>query len=145
MCTNVGFVTSLTSAAPWIACEGAFIQDLPTSNHRWLSLQWAHEHKAWQADWNQVVISDESRFNLWDHDGRIRVRHYACERCLPECAIERHSGQTPRVIVRVAISYHGRSNLLRIEGNLNSNSYIHEVLQPYVVSFLKGLPGAIFQ
>ncbi|GFW51211.1 uncharacterized protein TNCV_3594931 [Trichonephila clavipes] len=40
-------------------------------------LQWAHELRAWQADWPQVVFSDKSRFNLWDHDGRIRVRRYA--------------------------------------------------------------------
>ncbi|GFU25227.1 uncharacterized protein TNCV_2712441, partial [Trichonephila clavipes] len=36
----------------------------------------------------------ESRFNLWDHDGRIRVRRCAGERCLPECVLERHSGLT---------------------------------------------------
>ncbi|GFV70678.1 transposable element Tc1 transposase [Trichonephila clavipes] len=65
----------------------------------------------------------DSRFNLWDHDGRIRVRRYADERCLPECVIERHSGLTPGFMVLGAISYHGRSNLLRIEG----------------------IPGAIFQ
>ncbi|GFX82102.1 transposable element Tcb1 transposase [Trichonephila clavipes] len=46
-------------------------RDLLTANHR--RLQWAHQHRAWQADWHQVVFSDESRFNFWDHDGRIRV------------------------------------------------------------------------
>ncbi|GFW28319.1 transposable element Tcb1 transposase [Trichonephila clavipes] len=44
-----------------------------------------------------------------------------------------------------AISYNGRSNLLRIVGNLNSNKYVHEVLQPEVVPFFQGIPGAIFQ
>ncbi|GFX90392.1 transposable element Tcb2 transposase [Trichonephila clavipes] len=83
------------------------------ANHRRLHLQWAHEYRAWQADWPQVVFSDESRFNLWNHDGRIRVRRYANERCLPECAIERHSGLTPGIMVWAAILYHGRSNLLR--------------------------------
>ncbi|GFV66124.1 hypothetical protein TNCV_5073261 [Trichonephila clavipes] len=29
----------------------------------------AHEHRSWRADWHQVVFSEESRFNLWDHDG----------------------------------------------------------------------------
>ncbi|GFV41216.1 transposable element Tcb2 transposase [Trichonephila clavipes] len=48
------------------------------ANHR--RLQWAHEHRAWQADWHHFVFSDESRFNLWDHDGRIRVRRYTGER-----------------------------------------------------------------
>ncbi|GFV33993.1 transposable element Tcb1 transposase [Trichonephila clavipes] len=104
-----------------------------------------NEHRAWQADWHQVVFSDESRFNLWDYDGHVRVRRSACERCLPECVIERHSGFTPEVVVWGAISYHGRSNLLRIEGNLNSNKYVREALQPEVDSFLYGIPGAIFQ
>ncbi|PRD31794.1 UNVERIFIED_CONTAM: hypothetical protein NCL1_22450 [Trichonephila clavipes] len=56
------------------------------ANHQ--RLQWAHEHRAWQADWHQVVFSDESCFSLWDHDGHIRARCYANERCLPECVIE---------------------------------------------------------
>ncbi|GFU13726.1 transposable element Tc1 transposase [Trichonephila clavipes] len=44
-----------------------------------------------------------------------------------------------------AISYHGRSNLLRIKGNLNSNRYVREVLHPEVVLFHRSIPGAIFQ
>ncbi|GFW18725.1 transposable element Tc1 transposase [Trichonephila clavipes] len=107
-----------------------------TVNLRRLSLQWAHELRAWQADWHQIVFSGESRFNLWDHDGFIRVRNYAGEHCLPKCVIERHSGLTPRVMVRGAIAYDGRSNLLQTESNLNSNRYTHEVLQPEVVFFL---------
>ncbi|GFV99798.1 HTH_Tnp_Tc3_2 domain-containing protein [Trichonephila clavipes] len=96
-----------------------------TANHRRLCL---HEHRAWQVDWHQVIFSDESRFNLWAHDARIRVRRYAGELCLPECVIERHSGLTVGVTVLGAISYHLRSNFLRIESNLNSNRYVHEVL-----------------
>ncbi|GFX54694.1 transposable element Tc1 transposase [Trichonephila clavipes] len=70
-----------------------------TANHRRLRLHWAHEHRAWQADWHQVVFSDESRFNLWNPDGPIRVRRSAGERCLPDCVIKRHSGLTPGVMV----------------------------------------------
>ncbi|GFX13243.1 transposable element Tcb2 transposase [Trichonephila clavipes] len=93
----------------------------PTANHRRLRLQRAHENRAWQADEHKVVFSDESRFNLWDLDARIHVQCYAGERCLPECFIERHRGLTAGVMVWGTLSYHGRSNLLRIEGNLNSN------------------------
>ncbi|GFW54668.1 transposable element Tc1 transposase [Trichonephila clavipes] len=114
-----------------------------TANHRWLRLQWAHEHRAWQADWHQFALSDESRFNLWDHEGRIRVRHCVGEHCLPECVIERHSSLTPRVMVWGAISYDGQSNLLRIQSNLSSNRYFREVLQPEGVPFLQCIPGAI--
>ncbi|GFW06825.1 uncharacterized protein TNCV_3289251 [Trichonephila clavipes] len=100
-----------------------------TAKHGRQRLQWAHERRAWQADWHHVVFSDDSRFNLWDPDGRIRVRLCAGEGCLPECVIERHSGLTPGVMVWVAISYHERSNLLRIEGNLNSNRYVSQHMQ----------------
>ncbi|GFV09102.1 transposable element Tc1 transposase, partial [Trichonephila clavipes] len=74
--------------------------------------------------------------------GRNRVRRYTDEHCLPECVIERHSGQTSGVMVWGAILYHERSNLLRIEGNLNSNRCVRDVLQPKVVSFLQCIPAA---
>ncbi|GFV33898.1 transposable element Tc1 transposase [Trichonephila clavipes] len=86
-----------------------------TLNHQRLRLQCSHNHRAWEADWYQVVFSDELRFNLWDHEGRIRIVRSAGELCLPECVIKRHSGLTPGVMVWGAISYHERSNLLRIE------------------------------
>ncbi|GFX20798.1 transposable element Tc1 transposase [Trichonephila clavipes] len=85
---------------------------------------------------------DESRFNLWDHDVHIR---YAGERCLPECVLERHSGLTPRVMVWGAISYHGRSNFLRIDSNFNKNRYVPEALQPEVFLLFQGIPGVLFQ
>ncbi|GFX45274.1 transposable element Tc1 transposase [Trichonephila clavipes] len=78
-----------------------------TQNHRRLRLHWANVHRSWRADWQQVVFSDKSRFNLCHHDGRIRVRLYGGERRIPECIIERHSGRTPGVMVWGAIAYHG--------------------------------------
>ncbi|GFX49327.1 transposable element Tc1 transposase [Trichonephila clavipes] len=70
-----------------------------TQNHRRLRLHWANVHRSWLADWQQVVFSDKSRFNLWHHDGRIRVRLYAGERRIPEGIIERRNGRTPGVMV----------------------------------------------
>ncbi|GFY18293.1 hypothetical protein TNCV_2046991 [Trichonephila clavipes] len=43
------------------------------------------------------------------------------------------------------ISYHGRSNLLRIEINLNSSRFVRELLQPEIIPILQGIHGAIFQ
>ena len=44
-----------------------------------------------------------------------------------------------------AISYHRRSNLLRIECNLNIYKYVREVLHPEVVPILQFFLGTIFQ
>ncbi|GFV89354.1 transposable element Tc1 transposase [Trichonephila clavipes] len=48
-----------------------------TASHQRLCVLWAHEYRAWQADCHQVVFSNESRFNLWDHDGCINLCLYA--------------------------------------------------------------------
>ncbi|GFV08919.1 transposable element Tcb2 transposase [Trichonephila clavipes] len=42
----------------------------------------------------QWTTEDDAR----DHEGRIWVRRYAGERCLPQCVIERHSDLTPGVM-----------------------------------------------
>ena len=73
-----------------------------------------------------------------------RVRSYAFQRCVPEWENEQLSSLTHGVMVRGAILYHGRSNLLRIESYFNTNRSIHKVLQPEVVHFLQGLPETIF-
>ncbi|GFT29185.1 transposable element Tcb2 transposase [Trichonephila clavipes] len=50
-----------------------------TDEHRTIKKTGSGRRK--QADWHQVVFSDESRFNLWDHEGHIRFRRYAGECC----------------------------------------------------------------
>ncbi|GFW97864.1 transposable element Tcb1 transposase [Trichonephila clavipes] len=42
-------------------------------NHRRLHRQWCDERRMWAAEWNEVVITDESRICLQHHDVRIRV------------------------------------------------------------------------
>ncbi|GFW06650.1 transposable element Tc1 transposase [Trichonephila clavipes] len=86
MAVNDRTASSRQLTARWSTATGVLLQDPFTANHRWLRLQWAHERRAWQADWHQVVFLDESRFNLWDHDDRIRVRRYAGE-CFLQSAL----------------------------------------------------------
>ena len=73
------------------------------------------------------------------------VRRYTGLHYLPECVMERLSGRKPGLMVWDVISCHTRSSLLRMEANLSSNRYVREVLQPEVVHFFQGIPGAIFQ
>ncbi|GFW80795.1 transposable element Tcb2 transposase [Trichonephila clavipes] len=45
-----------------------------TPTHRRLRLEWFRTRGKWTAaEWNQVVFSDESRFNLSSDDNRVRV------------------------------------------------------------------------
>ncbi|GFV65683.1 transposable element Tc1 transposase [Trichonephila clavipes] len=95
--------TDRTAFSRQLAAQWSTATRFLSQNHRRLRLHWANVHRSWRADWQQVVFSDKSRFNLWHHDGRIRVRLYAGERRIPECIIERHSGRTPGVMVWGAI------------------------------------------
>ena len=132
-------------ATLWTACKVAFIQDPAYSKPSMAVSAVGSWAQSLVTDWHQVVFSDESCFNLWDHDGQTHVKCYAGQHCLPECIIERQCGQIPGVMFWGAISYHGWSNLLWIKGNLNSNRYIREVLQSELISFFQGIPGTIFQ
>ncbi|GBC42304.2 helix-turn-helix domain-containing protein [Rhizophagus irregularis DAOM 181602=DAOM 197198] len=44
-----------------------------TAKHRTDRLRWCKEKKNWIEEWKQVVWSDESRFALFQSDGRARV------------------------------------------------------------------------
>ena len=122
------------------------LRRLPLStDHQFLKLQRAREHRDWNAECRNVGFSDEFHFNISYNDGRIRARRYAGDRNRRACILQRHRGPTPSVMVWGAIGYYMRCRLLRIEDNLNSNRYIKEVLQPEVVPFLQATPHGIFQ
>ena len=114
-------------------------------DHQCLRLQRVHECHHWCAERRNVVFSDKSCFNMSYNDGCIRVRRYAGECYLRACILQRHRGPMPSVMVWGTIEYNMQSRLLHNEGNLNSNRYIREVLQPDVLPFLQATPHAIFQ
>ena len=103
--------------------------------------------------WTPSLVCSVAKYSVFErvplqhvhNDDRMRVRRYAGERNLRSCIILRHRGPTPSVMVWGAIGYNMRSQLLHIEDNLNSNSYIRKVLQPKVLLLLQATPRAIFQ
>ncbi|GFW10143.1 transposable element Tc1 transposase [Trichonephila clavipes] len=60
--TAAGVLLSASSIRRRLLHRGLRARVPLTANHRWLRLQRAHEHRAWQ-----VVFSYESRFNRRDH------------------------------------------------------------------------------
>ncbi|GFT21187.1 transposable element Tcb1 transposase [Trichonephila clavipes] len=116
-----------------------------TQNLRRLIRQWCDERRMWVAEWNEVVLTDESRIFLQHHDGRIRVWRHRGERMLNSCVMHSSTGPEPGIMVWGGIGYHSRTPLVRIVGTLNSQRYISEVLEPVVLPCLQGLATAIFQ
>ncbi|GFU45949.1 transposable element Tcb1 transposase [Trichonephila clavipes] len=99
----------------------------------------------WVAEWNEVVLTDESRICLQHHDGWIRVWKHRGERMLSSCVMHRHTGPAPGIMVWGGIGYHYRTLIVRITGTSNSQRFISEVLEPVVLPYLQGLATAIFQ
>ncbi|GFW60785.1 transposable element Tcb1 transposase [Trichonephila clavipes] len=112
-------------------------------NHRRLRRQWCDE-RMWAAEWNEVVLTDESRICLQHHDGRIRVWKHRGERMLNSYVMHHHTGPAPGIMVWGGIGYHSCTPLKRIAVTLNSQRYISEVLEPVVLPYLQGLATAIF-
>ncbi|GFS92591.1 transposable element Tcb1 transposase [Trichonephila clavipes] len=115
-----------------------------TQNHRSLRRQWCDERRTWVEEWNEVVFTDELRICLQHHDGRIRVWRHRGERMMNSSIMHRHTGPAPGITVWGGIGYHFRTPLVRIDGILNSQRYISEVLEPVVLPYLQGLATAIF-
>ncbi|GFS83585.1 transposable element Tcb2 transposase [Trichonephila clavipes] len=97
------------------------------------------------AEWNQVVFSDESRFNLNSDDNPFRVWRPRGERLNPAFALQRHTAPTAGVMVWDAIAYNTRSPLVSIQDTITAQRYVHDILQLHVLPLMQRLPGAIFQ
>ncbi|GFV56534.1 transposable element Tcb2 transposase [Trichonephila clavipes] len=60
-----------------------------THSHRRLSLEWYRTRGNWTVvEWNQVILSDESRFNLNSDDNRVHVWRPRGERLNPAFALQ---------------------------------------------------------
>ncbi|GFW26950.1 transposable element Tcb1 transposase [Trichonephila clavipes] len=71
-----------------------------TQNHRRLRHQWCDERRIWEAEWNEVVFTDEARICLQHHDGRIQVWRNHGERRLNSCVMHHHTGPAPGIMIK---------------------------------------------
>ncbi|GFY08449.1 uncharacterized protein TNCV_1358531 [Trichonephila clavipes] len=107
--------------------------------HRRLRLELCHAQGNWTAtEWNQVIFSDESGFNLSSDDNRVQVGRLRRERSNPVFALHRHTAPTAGGMVWSAITYNTRSPLVLISGPMTAQC--HDLVQ-----LMQRLPGAIFQ
>ncbi|GFV29358.1 transposable element Tcb2 transposase [Trichonephila clavipes] len=68
------------------------------SPHRHFRLEWCRARGNWTAaEWNQIVFSDESRFNLSSDDNRVREWRPRGERFNPDFTLQRHTAPTAGV------------------------------------------------
>ena len=100
-------------------------------------LHLANAHLRWPlVRWSSVLFTDESRFQLYRSDGRLRVWHRVSERFADINVVNRVPHGGGGVMVWAGISYGQQTQLHFIDGNLNAQRYCHEILRPIVVPFI---------
>ena len=115
-----------------------------TPRHRQERLLWCRERVDWREEWRSVVFSDESRFYLYESNGRTRIRRRPGERHLPECI--RHDTQAPsQASWCEGPSVTTLSHLVFLLGKVNSAFYITYVVNPVLLPFLRQEDDALFQ
>ena len=115
-----------------------YVRQVLTARHRAARLQWAQRHfRSGRQQWARVLFSDESRFNRSHRDGRIRVFRRRGERFADNCLIERDRFGGGSVMVWGVIMGRRKTNLIVVQGNLNAQGYINQILQPEAVPFLQ--------
>jgi hypothetical protein len=100
-----------------------------TEQHRRLRLMWAKEHSTWtEADWGNVLWSDESKFSLFGSDGRqwfYKKRGSATPKRGFKPTVKFGGGH---VMVWGCVSSRGVGNLCLIDGVMDS-SYYQDILE----------------
>jgi len=102
---------------------------------------WARAHRHWRRrDWNTILFSNESLYNLNHANGRARVYRRQGERFAPVCV--RQHGRFGGGGVMVCEQ---KTRLIVIRGNLNAQRYIDEVLNAEAISFMQRNAPVVFQ
>ncbi|GFY06810.1 transposable element Tcb2 transposase [Trichonephila clavipes] len=95
---------------------------------------WYRARGNWTAaELNQVIFSDEYRFNLSSDDNHVRVWRPCGERLNPAFVLQRHTAPTDGVMVWGVIAYSTGSPLVLIHDIMTDQWYVHDILQRHVL------------
>ena len=102
--------------------------------HREARLQWARVHSQWtRQQWKNVLFTDKMRACLRHIDGRRRIWRRRGEQHSECCEQPVTAFGGGSVMVWGGITLTTKTHLIQINGNLNSNRYVAEILRLHVV------------
>ena len=104
-----------------------------TRVHKQRRLAWARQHLTWTpAEWDRVLWSNESRFQLFQSDGRVYVRRSVGEEFNEACVAPsvKHGGTG--IMVWGCMGSSGVGSLAWIKDNINAVVYI-DILRDFIL------------
>ncbi|UYV79796.1 hypothetical protein LAZ67_18000677 [Cordylochernes scorpioides] len=90
-----------------------------TPPNRRQRLEWCRARSTWMTEWHRVVFTDESRFCLSSDSRCVRVWRRRGERSNPAATCD--------------------------NGTMTAQRYVDDVLRPVTLSYLQGVPNALYQ
>ena len=124
MCHQLSHCTSLTTTAWYQGLLTIQRDDIDKATSS-LILHWARRFQLRQhRNWQRVLFSDESRFQLFRADGRTRIYRRAGERTAP-CCVQETTVWFGSVMVWGGICGQQWTDLVVIDGNLTTHCYLH--------------------
>lgn len=97
---------------------------LISEKNRVARLAWAREHLNWsEYQWESILWSDESKFNLFGSDGQVLVRRRPGEEMNPDCVVPtvKHGGGS--IMVWASMSALGPGPIRLVDGVMDQYQY----------------------
>ena len=101
-------------------------------------LNWAKIRKDWINEWENIIWSDESRFEVFGGDGRRHVWRNSQEKYEPKCLIPTFKSGQESVMVWGCFTKNKLGPLVRLEGRITAVIYI-KILENNLIPFINSL------
>jgi transposase len=101
-------------------------------------LEWANERKNWSSEWDFVIWSDESRYEISGDGRRKWVWRRPEQKMDVDCLIPTFKSGNKSVMVWGCFTRSGVGPLVRLRGRLAAQDYV-QVLESNLLPFLEGL------
>ena len=111
---------------------------LVTEPNRKKRLLWAQEHENWEKEWENVIWSDESKFELFKGDGRKYVWRQEHEKYDLQYLISTFKSGQESVMIWGCFTESGLGPLVKLEGRITAVIYV-DILQNNLLSYIDTL------
>lgn len=111
---------------------------LVTEKNRIKRLDWAKRRQGWEDEWEIIIWSDESKFELFRGNGRRWVWRQPHEKYDVECLIPTMKSGQDGIMVWGCFTKDSLGPLIRLDGKITSKGYINilnDHLLPYMDTF----------
>ena len=101
-------------------------------------MEWAKERVNWESEWDFIIWSDESHFEVFGGDGHYNVWRQPKEKYDLDCLIPTFKSGQKGVMIWGCFSSAGLGSLVQINGRQTVKDYI-ETLDNHLIPYLETL------